>query len=383
MRNLIKKAKGILVYDFGFLKKRFYYKTKIYLSKYYNTSNNIPLKKGKTIIYMLDGRVYSGGLSDILRGIISMYCLSKEIGFDFMINFSFPYNLEDYLVPNQYNWKINQGEISYNSNYSIPFWMYCSHTNYCRSREFENKFQKKILIDFINNNKLKQQFHIYTNSQFVQGINYSLLFNELFKPSDTLRKILNEHKRKIGKEYISMTFRFQQLLGDFVEKPSNSRTNKLIEKLNISNNLNGLLFTKFGELQLRVLLGDYKDKKISLPLNEVEKEILINKCVHKISELHLNIFTNKKILITSDSNIFLQKIKKLNFVYTIDNMCINIDDKDIRTINQDIFIKPFIDLLLVSEANKIFLLRTESMYKSGFALNSSFIHNKKYEEIFF
>jgi len=269
MKKIALKIRGVIAYDLGILEKRFFWKTKRYLSKYYNKQYDlIPFQK-KTLIYMLDGRCYSGGLTDVIRGIVSMFSFSKEIGFDFRINFCFPYKLHDYLEPNLYNWFIPENEISYNSNYSIPLWIYCSHMSNGKSREFENDFHKKILRNFIKTNATKQQFHIYTNSQFAQGTEYSLLFNELFKPTRQLQDLINFHKKGIGQEYISVTCRFQQLLGDFKEMNSPA------------------------------------------PLNERDKSILINKCISKIIEINRDMFPNTKILVTSDSETFLSKVSKL------------------------------------------------------------------------
>ena len=382
MKRLALSLKSFIIYDLGILEKLFYWKTKKYLSKYYNKHHNVPIIQNKTLIYMLDGRGYSGGLTDIIRGILSMYEFSKDIEFDFRINFCFPYKLHDYLEPNLYNWYIPENEISYNSNHSIPLWIYCSHSNYGRSLEFENEFQKKILRNFIKTNATKQQFHIFTNSQFTQGSKYSSLFNELFKPAKELQTVLSYHKKNLGTEYISMTLRFQQLLGDFVEKESaTDSTVDIIELFKQPDDLNEKNLPYYGELQLRVLLGDYKNKKISVPLDEADKSILINKCINKIIEMHTNIHPKSKILITADSETFLHEVSKLDFVYAISDKNIYVTESGNKS--QNIFIKAYVDLFLLSEAEKIYLLCTGSMFRSGFAKNASFLNNKSYEEIFF
>lgn len=382
MKKIAVKIKGFIAYDLRILEKRFYWKTKKYLKKYYKNDSIIPKIENKTLIYMLDGRAYSGGISDILKGILSMYKFSKDLGFDFKINFCYPYNLQDYLKPNLYNWYITDSEISYNSKYAVPLWIYSSYNNYGKSLEFEVEYQKKLLRRFINKNATKQQYHIYTNSEWAQGSEYSTLFNELFKPAKPLLDALNYHKKNLGAEYISMTFRFQQLLGDFENKESKKDiTNDILTLLNKSLELNGGKLPDYGELQLRVILGDFKNKKISVPLNEIDKKQLISTCLNKIIEIRTNFFPDMNILVTADSETFLNEVSKLDFVYEITNKNITIDGN----VNEksDPFLKAYIDILMLSEANTLLLLCSGPMYRSGFAKNASFINNKEYKEILF
>lgn len=179
-----------------------------------------------------------------------------------------------------------------------------------------------------------------------------------------------------------MTFRFQQLLGDFENKESKKDiTNDILTLLNKSLELNGGKLPDYGELQLRVILGDFKNKKISVPLNEIDKKQLISTCLNKIIEIRTNFFPDMNILVTADSETFLNEVSKLDFVYEITNKNITIDGN----VNEksDPFLKAYIDILMLSEANTLLLLCSGPMYRSGFAKNASFINNKEYKEILF
>lgn len=378
MNKLLVKVKGFLAYDFGVLEKRFYWKTAKYLNKYYNRHNDVKIVQDKTIIYMLDGRVYSGGISDVIKGILSMYKYSKEKGYNFKINFCYPYQLCDYLDSNLYNWKINENEISYDPNISVPLWMYSVHSTYGRSVEFESKYQLDLLNKFVERNSTKQQLHIYTNSEWINEDEYSLLFNELFKPSAQLERLLNHHRVNLSNEYISMTFRFQQLLGDFENKEAYVKDiQPFLEDIKINNR------GHLSESQLRALLGDFKNKNISVPITDDNiKNKLIDDCIHKIKEIHSISFPEKKILITADSETFLREVRKLDFVYVVSAQ--NIFDGN-ENLSKDfkMFVKPFVDILMLSEANKLFLLCTGSMYRSGFAKNAALINKKDYEVVLF
>lgn len=382
MNKFITKIRGFIFYNLGFLEARFHWKTRKYLSKHYNKGKNVTNTKNKTLIYMLDGRAYSGGISDIVKGIISMFKFSKEIGYDFRINFCFPFDLIEYYEPNKYDWSISENEISYNSEYSSPLWLYSAYLVNGKSREFEIKHQRKVLHRFLKKNERKQQYHIYTNSEWASDLEYSQLFNELFKPSKMLQEVLLQHKNNLRSEYISMTFRFQQLLGDFTEQNSGiDRTSQVFDLLKKTKESGQLFIPDHGEFQLRALLGDFKNKKISVPLSEEEASILMAKCIKKINEIHSTLYADKKILITADSEKFLSKVSSLDFVYNISKDNVNI--KEVGNEKFNIFLKSFVDILMLSEAKKLFLLCTDKMYRSAFARNASYINNREYEEIFF
>ena len=59
------------------------------------------------IIYMADDRMCSSGMFDRLKGMVSLYALSKAQGKQFDIFHVNPFLLEDYLQPNSYNWICN------------------------------------------------------------------------------------------------------------------------------------------------------------------------------------------------------------------------------------------------------------------------------------
>lgn len=380
MKKYIAKVKGFIWYDLRFLEKIFYWKTNKYLSKYYCKPENSIRSKQKTIIYMLDGKCYSGGITDVIKGIISMFKLSKELGFDFKINFKFPFKLTDYLQPNTYNWTIDSRDISYNPKISSPLWLYSVHNSFGKTHEFEIEFQRKVIKRFLAKNQSASQIHIYSNSDWAQGREYSTFFNELFTPSESLLNVINFHKNQLGDNYVSMTFRFQQLLGDFIEASSGTdQTTKVLDLMKKSGRLNNDAISDYGIMQLRALLGDFRNKNISTPLNETSKIHLVERCINKITEIHSKLPKNTKILITADSDFFLNKVSELDFVYAITkkNLVPNISKDALY----DTFLKAYVDMLMISYAKKIFLLTTGPMYKSGFAKNASLINNNEYEEI--
>ena len=49
----------------------------------------------------------------------------------------------------------------------------------------------------------------------------------------------------------------------------------------------------------------------------------------------------------------------------------------------DVHLKSFVDLMMLADATKLYLLVTKPMFHSGFAESASFINNRPYEVIKF
>lgn len=289
----------------------------IYRFKYLSITNN--MNKSRMGIAMIDGRILHGGMSDRFKGIISFYyyCLSK--GIDFRINYSSPYYITDYLVPNKYDWTIDQKDIP-NSIFNVrPF----IATAEMGSRLLRLNTNKTILY-YGNRDISRSATSPYAN------YNWGETFKFLFKPSDFLQSQINIIKSEIGNNYISAVFRFQNLLGDFVE---------------------------------------YDFKPIE---REGEKRNLILRCLNELEKLHLR-YPDMSILVTSDSSLFLQEAKKLNFVYIIRGQVKHVEaissDKDFNQL------KFFLDFFILSDSKMIFSIVIDKMFPSEFPLYAAKINN--------
>lgn len=295
------------------------------LSKYYLNSESQD-SVSPFVIFMADGKTTHGGLADRLRGMVSLYHFSKMEGLDFRIYFVSPFNLSDYLQPNTYNWEIGKNEISYYSTNSQAVIVK-------NNRKDNLKYVKKRL----GKNVGKRQLHVYTNI-LIKGFDFHSVFFELFKPSVPLQNELEFHKKQIGNRYVSVTYRFQQLLGDFKE-------------------------------------GHYKI------LPEREREQLIIKCLNFIKDIREQYDETYKILVTSDSETFLQEAKaKFGFVYTIPGKVFHIDYT-----NENgglVYMKSFVDLFMLSRAECLYNYATGDMYKeSGFPALAALIGNKPFKRV--
>ena len=164
----------------------------------------------KCVIIMVDNTIYNPGLADKLRGILSIYSLCKEKHIDFKINWTYPFELTEYMLPNKINWIIEQEKIKYSLSDS-KIVVIDTLPNIHASRQ--SIIDKKIFDDTVLNSQYLQ-YHIYTNS-IIHTQAFPNLFRELFTPSEKLQSLIDLHHKNIGEKYVAASFRFLELLGDF------------------------------------------------------------------------------------------------------------------------------------------------------------------------
>ena len=288
--------------------------------KYLSIPNACPFRG---IVYMADGSMLHGGLSDRLRGCVSLYYIAKKLKIPFKIYFVSPFHLKEFLVPNKYNWTIEDENMDFSLDNTNVVYIYN------RDLPLEHTFQERYLKERIIPQK---QNHIFTNID-LRDRNFSSLFHELFRPTDELALLLQKHRERIGTDYVSMVYRFQQLLGDFKE-------------------------------------GNYPVLKLE------EQRMLIQKCRNAISKIHEK-HPNKKILVTSDSSTFLESVKDVEYVYVIEGKVFHMD---FNTIASHLpYMKSFLDLFMLSDSKIVYLVRAGLMYNSGFAKRASLINNIPYK----
>lgn len=295
-------------------------------NEYKKLPNTNIIKNKKKVIFFIDGKTIHGGLSDRLRGLFSTYyyCLKKK--FVFKVFWTYPFNLQDYLEPNKVNWLIETTDISYNKN-DIAFRFFNS---YSLMNNNEKSFFK------IMNTK-KYEIHVYSNVTLHEEM-YHVFFNDLFKPSKTLTDALQYNMGKIGGKYISITFRFIGILGDF------------------------------------------KDTNVHKELGTGEKEKYINKCLNIISQLKTKHSNVPKILVTSDSRVFLERVLLLPYVYVIPGTVVHMDNVNKNMKQNDL--KAFLDMLMISKAECCYSYSYGKMFKdSKFAKTSALIGNRRFIEI--
>ena len=262
-----------------------------------------------------------GGWTDVCRGLLATYRMCKELGFNYKIALREPFRLEDYLVPNEFDWRISDNEfkkaLADDNVYTID-----KYVSKERFRETLSAFCKDKEYVIIKAAPLKT----------ISENEYALLYDEMFSPSSDLEQLISENLYRIGYDYISVTFRFQRLLGDFEEA--------------------------------------------SYPILEPNKRIdLINECIRSLREIHEQ-NPNKKILVTSDSVTFLREAAKEKYVYTVQRDVFH--PKYAKGKNDLDMMKTFLDYFLISHANEVYLIIDGLMYDSSFPKFAAIHKNKPY-----
>lgn len=284
-------------------------------------------KTNQELIFMSNGFMKHGGLSDRLRGIISSFKYAKEHGMAFSIYWDTPFDLNVYLAPNHYDWGIDKKDVIYELPLSYPIYIGSVYKMCKKDKKEEEQTQIKIINDAVSSHPATLQFHVYSNAHFGDS-EYHLLFHELFKPSAHLQRIIEESIQEMARgTYIAMTFRFLHLLSDF------------------------------------------EDTCRSKSLSHHERELYVNQCIHAIKRIHQE-NAPLPVFVTSDSQVFLNRVTQLPFVFVARGKIAHIDYCDTGSYD-----KEFLDLYLLSRAKKIFRIHHGQMYYSGFPLTAGLIGN--------
>lgn len=297
---------------------------------YQEVDDGKPCRPG--VVVMVDGRTMHGGMSDRLRGMASLYGYCKQRGIPFYIHHTYPFRLSDYLKPNEVDWLMADEELSYCSSKAQPVALML--------HLIPSKLHRLYLHHLLGNEAWQhKQFHIYSNT-LLDDAHYKANFHALFTPAPDLARAVEHECEAMGKQgFVGIVLRFQQLLGDFEE-------------------------------------GDFA------VLPEEERRPLIDKCLAKIEEIHARHDDGCQVLVTSDSHTFLEAAQsRLPYVHIISGQLVHMDYS--AHAGHDAYMKSFVDMLTLSHASRIYLLRTGQMYKSGFALRAAAINGVPYEYVNF
>lgn len=284
---------------------------------------------GKSVIVLVDGRRLPFGflrgkarygLTDQLRNILSVYSFCKKRDLDFKVNWTFPFPLSDYLIPNLYDWSIPPGMVS------LDFFT----TKFCSFQAGDTSVTPTTSTGDRHIRKLEQSVRrLKDGSQLLctempisrSWISPACSMNSSNRPQGWPKRFCSI--REGLADHTKCTLRFQNRLGDFEEADV-------------------------------------------VPLSHSEAENLMSRCGDRIEELwRSGSFSTDKILVTSDSNRFLEYVtKRFEFVYAVTG------ERKHSAFNEsgaeDVWRRSFVDLLMLAGSERITLLVTDAMYESGF-----------------
>lgn len=296
----------------------------IHLSK--RNSFNFNVEKQRIII-CFDGLFSHGGIVDRLKGIISFYEIAKALDYDFYIHFKNPFELKHFLIPNKFNWEIDEKEMIYSFRSSKILFLMDDFT----SNPLKILKQTKAKTIYVYSNRDYLPLLYSSNSENENNMIWRNNFNELFKTSYNLNQKLDLLPKE---NRIVIHTRFTSLMGDF-----NDTTSKIL---------------------------DIKSR-----------DELIQKLISKIEKIASN-FQDKKIYILSDSHFFLQYIQENTRFNLLSGLPQHIDVKKNDFTDKSGIYKTFTDFFFIVDSDEIFLLRLDDMYNSGFSKYASILGDKNF-----
>lgn len=285
-------------------------------------------------IFMADGRIAHGGMFDRLKGLITVYAIAKSTNHRFCIDWTSPFDLREYLEPADYDWRVDESDMHFG-------WF--GHNVVIAYGEIEDP-----LVLFRDR---KQETHFYygfnslgeVNSFFGTHYDWGALYRELFRPTAHLQRYLDLYNEELGSDYIAVHTRFLNLLGDKTETDINP------------------------ELPA--------DERVAL-MNGACRE------VRKIHDDYCRSNGGTKLMIASDSMTFVSYVKgQMPYAYIVPGNAKHIDTSS--EVNDDDNIKMFTDYYLMANANHVYGLWHEGMWKSAFPEYAAMIGGKPFTRVEF
>lgn len=325
MGSLYNKLRRTVIDDFKGMMNSF--RGNLHMLRHYKWKREGAAPETPMVVFMVDKDFYSGGMADRFKGAVTAYAYCKQRGIDYRINYTFPFELSDYLSPAQYDWRLKDGE------FTDCVWD--SFLMYARAEHGRRLLRKRLG---------KKQLHFYGNYNNLELLNrkgstdykWGELFKELFRPGKELSEALDAEKSKIGKEYVSAVFRFQNLLGDFSEY-------------------------KFSQLE-----------------DKVRCESIKNSCLEGIRKIQER-YPGMPVLVTSDSSTFLMLASEIPGVHTVSGKVVHMGS----TAGEDFstYLKSFIDFYMLADSRRIFAMGTKEMYRTQFPMYAAKVNDIPFERI--
>ncbi|MBR1732788.1 MAG: hypothetical protein IJ729_03480 [Alloprevotella sp.] len=258
-----------------------------------------------------------GGWADRLKHILTVYRASKDTGRDFRILHTYPFPLDEYLLPASHDWRIDPREVSYDAALCRPCYVR-SPRRYPDSRAYEAWRLRRILAGG------DACVHVFGRYMAVPEEEFPVLFRELFRPAPALADALGAVRAELGGRYVSAVFRFLHALGDPMDA-------------------------------------------IFRELPAAGKERLVQTCLQAL-EGFLREYPAHRILVCSDSAVFLERVRALGDgrLYVIPGRPVH-PEQDLSATYAE-RLRVFTEFLAISRAERVFNVVAPGMYRSGFPL---------------
>ena len=283
-------------------------------------------RSANRVIAIMTESTVNAGLADRFRTMLSGYVLAAESGKSFHIHHTKGFHLEDYLVPNEIDWRINPKSIASGFN-NVQFMFFLKRIKQLQKSRECHVYSGDNLID--NGFIPSSLAHKYSDHS---------VFNKLFKFHPNVISSANKLMQEIGitaNEYVSVHLRFL----NFFERVE--------------------------------LYGNYPEG------SEEEKAEMLTSIEATLEKIHKE--TNSEILLFSDSNTFL-KSPHADYVHVLPGTVGHVVKHNGQ---DDVTLKAFSDLLIMSRSRAVYSIIGKNIYAPGFCSNGfsragAYIGNKPF-----
>lgn len=278
----------------------------------------------RVIVYLTD-KLPTTGLADRLRTVRTAYACAAENNRKFYVyHLAGGFRLEEYLEPNEVDWRIEENDINFGLN----------------------KVALLLKYDTIPQFPLKdREYHLYNSCGIISELKLTpeqqqkytdrAVHKKLFKPSARLSELVQAMMERVGLQedaYVVVHLRF----------------------------------TNFFE---QVELGG--------AVTSSESERLQMLCdVHQVIDKIYHATGCMKVLLCSDSNTFLN-YKHPDYISILPGTNGHISKYN----NRDVIDKAFIDLFVMSKAKAVYSIRGKNIYGGGFSREAAIIGDKPFIEV--
>lgn len=288
-------------------------------------------KVADTVFFIIEPKYQQAGLADRLKAIVNTYYLSKINGLNFKLYFRDPFELRKYLLPNIVNWECELSDLDksllssklsvYRAEYPLPI--------------LKHGYQYHYLwywgTDMIRLQSCREN---EGNSELTWHSTFKSCFDELFKPSAFLTALLDTVPLN-AKQYVSVHFRFVNLLGNFE--------------------------------------GNTKRFPV---LNEEHQQEIIQKCITQLNRISKD-NRGLPVYVFSDSIKFLKICDNLGYYRIAGDNLGNVAHAN----GSDAEDKTMLDFFTIARSKKVYSVVMRGMYSGVFSQYAALIGGAEFERI--
>lgn len=283
--------------------------------------------ENRLIAYYADGSPDCPGLADRLKAMVSGYIVAAENNYKYYIYHQLGFDIQEYLIPNEVDWRIETKDICLGLNHVRFLWF----TRHMTSL-----------------NKKHSEYHIHYAQDVTENLTeeekksygFFQIFHKLFKPTEHLQQLIRNTQNSLNiqeNQYIAIHIRFL----DFFERVESKRDTA---------------FTRHASPE--------------------EQEEMIRSIHQTIDKIHSE-SNGLPIILFSDSNKFLN-LPHEPYIRIIPGEVGHIFSKEgVKKITD----RAFLDMFIIAGAKYVYNIVGPGTYTSGYSYMGARIGNKPFSRI--